>query len=243
MSQLSYLQEHVAGYAGDLADSDLDKRILAMRNNSGADLPFGRMVASAKADTGGSDIAARLPGTAMTDTLIGIAVRSAARAAGPIDTTGTDGVRDDDMFDVLTKGGAYVAPEVDITAPTDGVFVRIGPGTATDGSMDAPGTFRNDIDAHTAWVRKTAYSKLDRRSYNGKVYQCITAGTSEDAADPSGIVGAPTGAAITDGTAVWKYLGVCDASTRASAVAVTGAKWRVSGTAASKLAKVELNLP
>lgn len=56
-----------------------------------------------------------------------------------------------------------------------------------------------------AWVLSTAYSVLGRIVTNdtGKMYQLVTAGTSASSGGPTG-----TGAAITDGTCVWNYVGV-----------------------------------
>lgn len=231
MSQTSYTSTHAVGYEGDKADSAVAV-VSGKRNNSGAALPFGRALVH-DAGAGTSELAVKLP-SAMTDKVVGFNLADRAREA-------CDGVADDAMINNLRKGRIYVAPE-DAVTPASSVFVRFGPGTEVDGARDAAGKVRTDGDVHTAWVRKTAYSLKDRRSYNGKVYKCITAGTTEDAADPSGIVGAPTGADITDGTAHWQYLGVCDASTRASAFALTPASF-ASSAAAGEIASLELNLP
>ncbi|RWO22807.1 hypothetical protein [Mesorhizobium sp.] len=55
------------------------------------------------------------------------------------------------------------------------------------------------------WTISTAYTRIGRIVTNdtGKVYQLVTAGTSAGAGGPTG-----TGAAITDGTCVWNYVGV-----------------------------------
>jgi hypothetical protein len=54
----------------------------------------------------------------------------------------------------------------------------------------------------TAWAASTAYVERDVREANGNTYQCTYPGTSASSGGPSG-----TGAAITDGTATWRYLG------------------------------------
>jgi uncharacterized phage protein gp47/JayE len=58
------------------------------------------------------------------------------------------------------------------------------------------------IAALTAWVATTAYTLGQRRTNSGQVYEVTTPGTSAGAGGPTG-----TGAAITDGTVVWKWLG------------------------------------
>ena len=53
-----------------------------------------------------------------------------------------------------------------------------------------------------AWAASTAYVVGDRRTNDsGKVYECITAGTSAGSGGPTG-----TTSDITDNTAHWKYL-------------------------------------
>lgn len=56
--------------------------------------------------------------------------------------------------------------------------------------------------AATAWAALTAYSLGNRRTNAGRMYQCITAGTSAASGGPT-----TTAADITDGTVHWKYLG------------------------------------
>lgn len=58
--------------------------------------------------------------------------------------------------------------------------------------------------AATEWAISTAYTVGQyRHNDGGKVYVCVTSGTSAGSGGPTG-----TGAAITDGTAVWDYVGV-----------------------------------
>lgn len=235
--QTSYLSEHVPGYEGDLADS-APRKVLPLRNNLDVDLPYGRAVAH-DAGTGTSDVAAKLP-VAIGDKILGVSVNSRAHAEGPTDIYGADGVRPDGMFDALSQGTVYVLPEQDVTVAS-AVFVRFGAG-ATGGTAphDTPGRFRADADIVTAWATETAYTLGQRRTNDsGKVYECITAGTSAASGGPTG-----TNADITDGTAHWAYKGTCDSSTRASAVALAGARWTAGATATSGLvATLEVNLP
>ncbi len=67
-----------------------------------------------------------------------------------------------------------------------------------------------DALAPAAWVRNTAYVKGDKRSQSGRRYECITAGTSEDAvAGPAVKAGNDVrGQDIVDGTCHWKFVGM-----------------------------------
>lgn len=56
-----------------------------------------------------------------------------------------------------------------------------------------------------AWAASTAYALTQQVSLGGRVYKCVTAGTSAGSGGPTG-----TGTGITDGTAVWDYVGVVD---------------------------------
>jgi hypothetical protein len=70
------------------------------------------------------------------------------------------------------------------------------------------------------WAASTAYIVGDRRSNSSspvKAYQCITAGTSAGSGGPTG-----TGASITDGGAIWKYLSAVDYTTLTAAIAGLG---------------------
>jgi hypothetical protein len=111
-------------------------------------------------------------------------------------------------------------------------------------TLDLPGAFRKDADVVTAWVGSTAFTVgLRRANDSGKVYEVITSGTSASSGGPTG-----TSSDITDGTVHWKYVGTCDPSTRATAILVSNAKWRVGtleldSLSPSGLAVVELNIP
>lgn len=241
--QTSYLIEHVAGYEGDLADSG-PHIVLPLRNNGSAEIPFGRAIVH-DAGTGTSDLAGKVIDT-KAQPVLGVSIRSAARAIGPTDGSGANGVRANDMFDVISHGQVLVVPEEAIVAGDD-VYVRFGPGTAEDASCDVAGKFRTSTDSHTAWAKKTAYTKGQRRYLSNKVYQCITAGTSEDSDTPA-LIGS-TSSDATDGTAHWKYLGACGNSGE-SVDALPGARFLgaaamgpATGAAAGALAVMEVNLP
>jgi hypothetical protein len=53
-----------------------------------------------------------------------------------------------------------------------------------------------------AWAALTAYTAGQRIANGGKVYQCITSGSSGSSGGPTG-----TASDITDGTAHWAYIG------------------------------------
>ncbi len=91
-------------------------------------------------------------------------------------------------------------------------------GTWQDASADASGYARyfriyaNDgTTCHyqglvsQAWLASTAYALNQHVSNGGNVYICTTAGTAASSGGPTG-----TGTGITDGTAVWSYVGVAD---------------------------------
>lgn len=76
------------------------------------------------------------------------------------------------------------------------------------------------------WVASTAYSLGQFTTNSGKVYICITAGTSAGSGGPS-----TTSSDITDGTVHWKHLGTGTGAVQVIAEAtVTGPIVAVSGT-------------
>lgn len=82
------------------------------------------------------------------------------------------------------------------------------------------------IVAAAAWVASTAYSLGQFVTNAGKVYYCITAGTSAGSGGPT-----TTGADITDGTVHWKYLGTGTGMVQTTAEAqVTGPVVALAGT-------------
>lgn len=91
-------------------------------------------------------------------------------------------------------------------------------GTWTDSSADAAGYagYFSIMDTagttchcqglvSEAWAASKAYVVGQQVSLNGNVYRCTTAGTSASSGGPSG-----TGTGITDGSAVWSYLGATE---------------------------------
>lgn len=101
-------------------------------------------------------------------------------------------------------------------APSNGSADKAG--TWEDLSADASGKARYfrmyDSTATTchmqglvsmAWTASTAYALDDHVNNGGNVYVCTTAGTSAGSGGPTG-----TGSGITDGTAVWSYVGTVD---------------------------------
>jgi hypothetical protein len=63
-----------------------------------------------------------------------------------------------------------------------------------------------------AWVHNHAYAVGDRCVSGGLLYQCITAGTSDNTS-PTPVPPSGTGSNITDGTAHWQYLGAAVTAT------------------------------
>lgn len=75
-----------------------------------------------------------------------------------------------------------------------------------------------------AWALSTAYSVGDRRTNDaGKVYQCITAGTSASSGGPTG-----TGTDITDGGVHWTYIGASGDMSVDNPVLASGQTFSVS---------------
>jgi len=108
-----------------------------------------------------------------------------------------------------------------ITLPSDWLAAasagaKAKAGTWEDASADATGLARYyRINAGAtchiqglcsqAWQASTPYVLNQQVNNGGKVYICTTAGTSAGSGGPTG-----TGSGITDGTAVWNYVGAAD---------------------------------
>ena len=138
------------------------------------------------------------------------------------------GIPAGDVFGLLTKGRVYVIPEADVVQ--DGaVYCRFALGSVA-GVSDQLGAFATAVDTVVVWVLSTAYV-IGQRVVNdtGKLYQCITAGTSASSGGPTG-----TAADITDGSCHWKYLQAQAAG--ASNTVVKGARWVTSGKAGTPVA-------
>lgn len=65
------------------------------------------------------------------------------------------------------------------------------------------------------WAASTAFVVDQRVIRNGNVYRCTTAGTTAASGGPSG-----TGTGITDGSAVWAYVGAADMEINNTNIAV-----------------------
>lgn len=109
--QTSYSVYHAKGYEGQLTGGECEAA--PARNNSGAQLPFGRFVVH---DTGAgtSELAAKLI-SSTNDTILGVSLRDAAH--NPTLPTGerASGVKDDDMFSVLYDGSVYMLTKQNVT--------------------------------------------------------------------------------------------------------------------------------
>ena len=103
-----------------------------------------------------------------------------------------------------------------LTAASAGLISLIG--TWQDAAADASGyaTYFRILDSSLAnvdwqglcsqaWAASTAYVVGQQVNNGGLVYRCTTAGTSASSGGPTG-----TGSGITDGTAVWTYVGTVD---------------------------------
>ncbi len=89
-------------------------------------------------------------------------------------------------------------------------------GFVTGISITNPGTGYSSpvVTIGTAWVGSTTVSLGQQRTNNGgKLYTCITAGTTASSGGPTG-----TAADITDGTAHWQYSGQSATATATAAV-------------------------
>ncbi|PYB71260.1 carbohydrate-binding protein [Rhizobium wuzhouense] len=112
-----------------------------------------------------------------------------------------------------TMLGNITAPSDWMSAASSGAKGLLG--TWTDNSADAAGYagYFSIMDSagttchlqgivSEAWATSKAYVVGQQASLNGNVYRCTTAGTSASSGGPSG-----TGTGITDGSAVWSYVG------------------------------------
>lgn len=78
-----------------------------------------------------------------------------------------------------------------------GTFINCGFNKAKQDSCYLAG----ETDGGLIWTNTTLYTAGQRVCVNGNVYECIKTGTSAGSGGPTG-----TGNAITDNTAIWKYL-------------------------------------
>lgn len=218
--QTSYPTAMPVAMAGMLADISAVKDVRAVVNEETTTIPYGVAV---KQGTGEGKV---LNLSAKTDIIVGFILHEQTRR--PTDTT--TGVAASDVGNLLCKGKCYVKVE-DAVNQGDKVYARFGAGvTATaDGALDVKGALLKTADTVTAWVKNTAVALKARRALAGKVYECTTAGTTENSDTPA--LSGQTGSTITDGTAVWAYKGDCDSSSRDSALLVPGATYMSSAAA------------
>jgi hypothetical protein len=222
MPQTSYSASQGTGFPGQLSDLSGHRGATAV-NKQGTAIPFG--VGVTKASGEGEY---RLPALS-TEKVNGFALHS--HDVDQRDLTGTEGIPIDAKFTLLTEGCLYVTVE-ETVVQGDPVFVRFGLGTAA--GQDQRGAVRKSADTIVAWQNNHAYT-LGQRCENdtGKLYQVITAGTSDGAGGPTG-----TGTDITDGTVHWRYVGAAAAG--ASAAVVKGAQFR-RGATAGGIAEVQFS--
>lgn len=137
MSQTSYSVYMASAFVGGHAKLDT---VITGRNNSGAELPYGRAVVH---DTGAgtSDTAVKLPSLA-GDVIRGVALYEHAHE---IQTTG---IPDDGMVSIASRGQVWMETEQAVT-PSSPVFVRYNAAGAT-GTNPAVGKVRLDADTAKA---------------------------------------------------------------------------------------------
>lgn len=139
MSQLSYSLNLSVAYEGCIGDTR-PANVFAVRNNSGADIPFGRFVVH---DTGSgtSEMACKLP-SASGDKILGVLSHSHSHY---VDSA--TGLADDEIGNVVSNGLVWMVAEEALN-PSDPVFVRYD-ATGATGSQ-ALGRVRNDADTSKA---------------------------------------------------------------------------------------------
>jgi hypothetical protein len=129
--------------------------------------------------------------------------------------------------------GANVLVSISLQNPsfttTGAVATLAGTPSATASATGYARTFRIYDSAGTpncqlqglcseAWAQSTAYALHQQVHNTNGVYQCTTAGTSNSSGTgPSG-----TGTGITDGSAVWKYMGAKDLTLATTNIASGG---------------------
>lgn len=137
--QTSYSSTHAAAYVGGRADSR-PMTCHPGRNNSGAELPYGRFMKHDLA-AGTSELAIALP-SASGSKLVGVLLHDAAHESQ------TTGLPDDAMGSVIARGAVNMITEQAVT-PSDPVFVRFAMVTGS-GTTPAVGQVRKDADTADA---------------------------------------------------------------------------------------------
>lgn len=139
MSQTSYSYNMSVAYEGAFGDSR-PAMVVAKRNNSGADIPFGRFVVH-DSGTGTSEMAIKLP-SASGDMIVGVLAHSHDHL-----TSSSTGLADDEIGNVIQQGQVWMVAEEALTVD-DPVYVRYD-ATGATGSQ-ALGRVRDDADTSKA---------------------------------------------------------------------------------------------
>ena len=111
---------------------------------------------------------------------------------------------------LVTPTAATLTPyTVVLNGVTTAVFTSAGT-NVTPAQITAALKTNIDLLAPTlSWVKNTAKVVGNKVKHNSRIYECITAGTTQDADSVGPAVSAtPRSQNITDGTAHWKFLGV-----------------------------------
>jgi hypothetical protein len=217
MAQLSYNEKNPVAFAGMLADIG-PKFSSTGWNEEAAPIPFGLGLTKG-ANEGGYKLPA-----ASTDKIVGVGLHSHdVNRIGYLAWATDAGIPAADKFNLLEEGRCYVKVEEAVTAQ-DPAYCRYRYGSVA--GLDQKGAFRKSADATAAWVLSTVYTLGQRRvNDTGKLYECITAGTSAGSGGPTG-----TAADITDNTVHWKYIST-DGAGAASAVIVKGGVFETGAAA------------
>lgn len=114
-----------------------------------------------------------------------------------------------------TELGSATLPATWLGAAASGAVALAGTWSGTGAAAGTAGHFRiydpTGATCHIQglvampWAASTAYTVGQEVSNGGNIYACTTAGTSAASGGPTG-----TGTGITDGTAVWSYVGTAD---------------------------------
>ena len=136
MAQTSVSTTHSVAYEGSLGGQP--KSVLAGRNNSGSEIPFGRVVVF-DSGTGTSEMAIKLI-SASTDKFLGFLAISQDKEPT------TTGLADDAIGNVVSQGQVWVIVEEAVTVG-DAVCVRF---QSAGSSPEAVGRLRNDTDSGDA---------------------------------------------------------------------------------------------
>lgn len=133
---------HDVAYEGTRADSR-PAMISSGRNNSGADMLFGRFV-TFDGGSGTSDLAIK-PRSAAGEKNLGVLIHDMAHELAPSGAAGNLGLPDDGLGAVLKEGAVWMVAENTVT-PGSKVYVR-HTANGSPGASDGIGRVRSDADA------------------------------------------------------------------------------------------------